>query len=91
MTSSAGIVRFDGKNWKRFHTGNTSELPTNNVGAIANSRNGLWFATTKGLLVCDGTEFSLKPYSNGFGRKFSNYLNADGSLDVTALALEDNA
>jgi ligand-binding sensor domain-containing protein len=86
----AGIVRFDGKNWKHFHTGNTSELPTNNVAAIANSKNGLWFATTKGLLTWNGTAFSFKPYSNGFGRKFSNYLNADGSLDLSALAVEDN-
>ena len=86
----AGIVRFDGKNWKQFHTGNTNELPTNNVGAIASSKNSLWFATTKGLLVWNGTDFAFTPYSNGFGKKFSGYLNEDGSLDVSALAIEDN-
>lgn len=86
----AGIVRFDGKNWKQFHTGNTEQLPTNNVCAITTNNSGnVWFATTKGIVKWDGSNFSLANYRS-FGSKFGSYLNSDGSLDVTGLKVEEH-
>ncbi|HTN44936.1 MAG TPA: two-component regulator propeller domain-containing protein [Flavipsychrobacter sp.] len=89
--NNLGIARFDGKNWKHYHTGNTEQLPTNNVRGIATNKTGkLWFATTKGLVEWNGAEFSLKPYANSFGAKFNEYMNGDGTLDANGITVEED-
>jgi ligand-binding sensor domain-containing protein len=86
-----GIARFDGKNWKQFHTGNTSALPTNKVRGIATNASGnLWFATTKGVVEYSSGEFKLKPYSNSFSSRMQPLTNSDGSLEALSITVEDN-
>ncbi len=85
-----GLAKFDGKNWKTFNIG--SGLPSDEITTIATNKSGkMFFAAPKGILEYDGTNWSLKPYSNGFGSKLTEELGKrNGQLDVNSLMVEDN-
>ena len=85
-----GLAKFDGKNWKLFNSSN-STLPANNVRAIATNSSGkVYAATTKGIGIFDGTDWKFQAFSNGFDSKKLGQYAAAGSIEVTALTVEDN-
>ena len=84
-----GLAKFDGKNWKLFNT-NTGGLPTNDIGAIAATSAGkIIVATATALLEYNGTDFTTRPYSNGFGPTLTTAMTA-GKLVPQSLMIEKN-
>ncbi len=87
-----GVAKYDGKNWKHFTNGNG--LSSNFIHAITTNKSGkVWLGSPKGVMEYNGSEWTTRPFTNGFSPKLTDYLSRSGdrsSLDISALAVEDN-
>lgn len=80
LAIAEGVVRFDGVNFTAFDTGNTPEIKSNNVQALAVGRDGTLFIGSHGGGVTS--------YREG---RFRNYSTADGLSDLHIRALFEDS
>jgi ligand-binding sensor domain-containing protein len=72
-TSSAGLIRFDEKEFIRFTTSNSS-IPSNNIKYIGVDKlNRVWVCTDNGIGIFDGLYWTN--YSNSNSKLLSNNVN----------------
>ena len=77
LGTNGGLVRFDGIRFTTFDAGNTPELRSNRILALAEDRDSTrWIGTQNGGLTC---------YRQG---KFRNYSTKDGLPDESVFSIE---
>ena len=75
MATEAGLVRFDGQDFRTFDTGNTRELPSDSINDLALDQQGtLWISTASGLVTFAANRFLPVPTPNGPSTKAVRFV-----------------